>query len=60
MKLDARARRFFTELQQEICRAVETSDGLARFSEEPWEHDLGHGSGGGLTRVIADGACVGS
>ncbi len=40
-------------LQDGICRTLETQDGGGRFIEETWKH--AHGSGGGRTRVLADG-----
>lgn len=51
------ARRFFNELQQEICRELEAIDGGAAFGEDRWRHGPGPAgeSGGGLTRVLADG-----
>ncbi len=42
-------------LQDEICRALETADGQARFHEDQWERGEG---GGGKTRVIAGGAVL--
>jgi len=49
-----RARRYFEELQDRICAALENVDGKARFVEDLWKH--GSGAGGGRTRVICDGA----
>jgi len=43
---------FIEGLQDDICRALETSDGKAKFREDKWERDEG---GGGKTRVIANG-----
>jgi coproporphyrinogen III oxidase len=48
-----RARDFFAELQDEICRALEQLDGLGQFREDLWVRDDG---GGGRTRVLEDGA----
>ena len=48
-----RARDFFAELQDEICRALEQLDGCGRFREDLWVRDEG---GGGRTRVLEDGA----
>lgn len=42
----------FTQLQANICEALEAIDGVATFSKENWEREQG---GGGLTRVIQDG-----
>lgn len=43
------------QIQQEICAALETADGKATFSQEPWERP---GGGGGLTRVMQHGAVI--
>jgi coproporphyrinogen III oxidase len=51
--LKTRARDFFAELQDEICSALETLDGSARFREDFWARDEG---GGGRTRVMEGGA----
>jgi len=53
-----RARRYFEQLQDRICTALEEVDGQARFVEDLWRHEPrdGEGSGGGRTRVIRDGA----
>ena len=40
-------------LQDRICRAIETLDGSARFSEDAWTRPEG---GGGRTRILRDGA----
>ena len=40
------------ELQDNICAALETCDGKAKFIEDKWERAEG---GGGKTRVIANG-----
>lgn len=42
----------YREIQDEICAALEATDGLAKFEEEIWERD---GGGGGRTRVIQNG-----
>ena len=39
-------------IQDEICAALEITDGKARFEEEQWERE---GGGGGRTRVIQNG-----
>ena len=52
-RLKDRARDFFAELQDEICAALESLDGAARFREDLWVRD---GGGGGRTRVMEDGA----
>ncbi len=43
------------ELQAEMCAAFERLDGRARFSSDAWERA---GGGGGLTRVLEDGAVL--
>ena len=45
--------RYFLDLQDSICRALEAADGAGRFREDRWQHASG---GGGITRVIRDGA----
>jgi len=39
-------------IQDEICAALELTDGKAKFEEEKWERE---GGGGGRTRVIQNG-----
>jgi len=46
-----RARNFFAELQNEICRELTAVDGQA-FREDLWERP---GGGGGRTRVLSEG-----
>lgn len=46
---------FLLQLQDNICKALETADGSAKFSEENWERPEG---GGGKTRIIKDGAVI--
>jgi coproporphyrinogen III oxidase len=41
-------------LQDTICKELETADGKARFRTDEWQRAEGHG-GGGRTRTIADG-----
>ena len=43
---------FIYQLQNDICSALETSDGRALFKEDKWERQ---GGGGGRTRVITQG-----
>ncbi len=50
--LRQRAQEFFSELQDEICAALEKLDGEATFRQDLWSHDEG---GGGRTRVMEDG-----
>ena len=42
-------------LQDELCAALERVDGSARFSTDRWERP---GGGGGVTRVLQDGAVL--
>jgi coproporphyrinogen III oxidase len=51
--LKERARDFFANLQDEICRALEKLDGKATFREDQWQRE---GGGGGRTRVLEGGA----
>jgi coproporphyrinogen III oxidase len=44
---------FIRELQANICAALEAEDGRARFLTDEWQRP---GGGGGVSRVIADGA----
>lgn len=48
-----RAKAFFEQLQDEICRELERLDGKERFVQDRWDHPEG---GGGITRVIQKGA----
>jgi coproporphyrinogen III oxidase len=43
---------FIHQLQDDICAALEVSDGKAKFIEDAWQRPEG---GGGKTRVIANG-----
>lgn len=43
---------FLLGLQDRICTALESTDGIAQFREDLWERP---GGGGGRTRVIAQG-----
>jgi len=42
----------FKTIQDNICKALENTDGKATFKEELWDRE---GGGGGRTRVIANG-----
>lgn len=48
-----RASRYFSDLQDRICHALEALDARARFREDVWWRE---GGGGGRSRVLADGA----
>ncbi|MCA6363598.1 MAG: oxygen-dependent coproporphyrinogen oxidase [Bacteroidetes bacterium] len=43
------------KLQADICHALETTDGGAKFSIESWERD---GGGGGITRILQHGKII--
>ncbi|WP_370980500.1 oxygen-dependent coproporphyrinogen oxidase [Agaribacterium sp. ZY112] len=45
--------RYLRRLQDDICKALETVDGQARFIKDSWQREEG---GGGESRVISDGA----
>jgi coproporphyrinogen III oxidase len=42
----------YKQIQDEICAALETTDGRSTFEEELWERE---GGGGGRTRIIQNG-----
>ncbi|MFA6245691.1 MAG: oxygen-dependent coproporphyrinogen oxidase [Mucilaginibacter sp.] len=42
----------YKQIQDEICAALETTDGKATFEEEVWDRE---GGGGGRTRIIQNG-----
>ena len=46
---------FFIDLQDNICAAIENSDGKAKFIQDNWTRK---GGGGGRTRVIQDGSVI--
>ena len=46
---------FIHQLQNDICAALESSDGSAKFVEDAWERTEG---GGGKTRVINNGKVI--
>jgi len=46
---------YFKTLQNNICRAIENTDGKGKFREDLWQH---HSGGGGRTRVINDGNII--
>ena len=43
---------YFQQLQDQICAAIEQTDGKGKFHEDLWQH---HGGGGGRTRLIQAG-----
>lgn len=48
-------KKYLLNLQNDICRIVESEDGGAKFIEDAWQHQQG---GGGLTRVLAGGEVI--
>jgi len=46
---------YFKTLQDDICRAIEITDGKAKFQEDNWQH---HSGGGGRTRIITNGNII--
>jgi len=52
ISLKDQASQFFAGLQDEICRALEAADAIARFREDSWQRE---GGGGGRTRVLEGG-----
>jgi coproporphyrinogen III oxidase len=52
-ELEREAQAYFEDLQSRICDALAAEDGKATFNRDRWERD---GGGGGLTRVLTDGA----
>lgn len=46
---------YFRNLQDNICAAIENTDGKGKFHEDQWQHLSG---GGGRTRVITDGNII--
>ncbi|MDF7822008.1 oxygen-dependent coproporphyrinogen oxidase [Runella sp. MFBS21] len=46
---------YFQQLQDQICQAIELTDGTGKFQEDKWEH---HSGGGGRTRVIQQGDII--
>lgn len=56
--LRQRTAKLFKEVQSHICAAVELADGVATFNDDNWTRTdaLGGEGGGGLTRVLAEGA----
>ncbi len=48
---------YLLELQNNICRELEEEDGSGRFMEDAWQRE-GDGGGGGITRVLSEGAVL--
>lgn len=55
MDIKQKFSQFIEALQDEICSALEQSDGKARFREDNWQRE---GGGGGRTRVIEKGNVI--
>ena len=62
-----KAKQFLTTMQSDICDAIETIDGKAKFVTDTWTREdsgeagttaTGLGGGGGTTRVIQNGAVI--
>ena len=56
--LTEKAKAIFLKMQSDICNGLEKADGAKQFITDKWDRtdqQGGHG-GGGITRVIADGA----
>ena len=51
----APVKEYLLNLQNQICRCLETEDGRGKFMEDAWQHSAG---GGGLTRVLAEGEVI--
>jgi coproporphyrinogen III oxidase len=45
----------YKKIQDEICRALESADGMGKFEEELWKREEG---GGGRTRILQRGAVI--
>jgi coproporphyrinogen III oxidase len=48
-------RDWFTQLQQDICNQLETTDGKGKFISDVWQRP---GGGGGVSRVLTDGKII--
>lgn len=46
---------YFQQLQDNICKSLETADGLGTFKEDKWDH---HSGGGGRSRVLESGNII--
>jgi|SRR5579872_4286009 len=51
-----RVKQYLLDLQNQICNTLETEENHAKFIEDAWQYQ--NGSGGGLTRVLADGQVI--
>lgn len=50
-----RVESFFKNLQDDICFAIEATDGKSKFKEDAWNRE---GGGGGRTRVLEEGRII--
>jgi len=48
-------REWLMDLQNDICRQLEETDGKGKFISDPWERP---GGGGGVSRVLTDGNII--
>ncbi len=48
-------REWLTDLQNDICRQLEETDGKGKFISDPWERP---GGGGGVSRVLTNGNII--
>jgi coproporphyrinogen III oxidase len=46
---------WFTALQQQICEALEETDGKGKFISDPWQRS---GGGGGVSRIMTEGNII--
>ncbi len=51
----AKAKQALTDLQRQICQAIETENGSGQFVTDTWQHDHG---GGGITRLLQNGSVI--
>src|SRR5438046_6799687 len=49
-------KQYLLNLQNQICKTIETEDNRAKCIEDAFEYE--NGQGGGLTRVLADGDVI--
>lgn len=48
-------REWLTDLQNDICRQLEETDGKGKFISDPWERP---GGGGGVSRILTNGNII--
>jgi len=49
-------KKYLLDLQNRICQMIELEDGRGKFMEDKWDYQ--NGTGGGLTRVLTEGAVI--